>query len=147
MTDYILNEWFWEDICGNNTLSDQQKVVRFLNLLLTTTDRIVIIIGSKFDKKAWYACREEQHGVGKSFLLGIRQDLSRCKLLKESEVPIFPDELKNKVKDDDYYLVQAALAVPNSIIVTTDNPLITSMRETGIPCIHRDELYNQFTIN
>lgn len=144
---YVINEWLWADLSRQNGPENRTEALRFLEVLLTRPDRVIIVIGSAFDEKAWRMCKSGDlvlRELGKFFVRGIRQDQLKCQLLRQEELSSLPGSLATMVKPDDQYLVQAALAVPCSVIITGDRPLKKVLDDAGIPCELRDRFLQTF---
>jgi hypothetical protein len=138
VASYVINEWFWADLRGDN---GKVKLTESFELLIrfgSSPHQMVIAVGSAFDDKAWGLCNAAP-GIARMFMLTIRQDSERCLLLHRDSWAPFPEELLSKVKPADRYLVQTCLAVPESILVTTDQPLLEAVTAYGIPCLYRND--------
>jgi hypothetical protein len=102
----------------------------------------VIIEGSQFDRKAWNLCKSTNPLVVRSvvaFVKDVRQNSDRCLILKPEAAATLPDELAERIKPDDRYLIQAQLAVAGAVLVTTDNPLREVLGRAGLGCMSREE--------
>jgi len=75
----------------------------------------------------------------RTYVTTLRQDSKRCLILKAEKVPDLPDDLASSIKDDDHYLVRAQLAVEGAVLVTTDAPLMDSVKSHGLQCMTREE--------
>ena len=146
MADLILNEWVWADALGENGIELQKQTFRLLERLASRLDRIVVVRGSSFHQKAWKLCIASSRPsleMAKFFKLNFLYNSRNCLILDEQSLPPFPSNLGG-VNPDDHYLVQAQLAVPGSLIVTTDAPLKTALDGHGIPCELRDAFVNRY---
>lgn len=142
MALYILNEWLWADIVGENGLPHRREALALIDKLRQSSDQIVIVQDSPFDRKAYAACKSGDFFTGRiagAFAKAIRQDLSRCRILDPDEVEPLPEEFRRDgVKPDDDYLIQAQRACPEATIVTTDRPLAAILDRHGVPWRFRD---------
>ena len=138
MSQFVLNEWFWADLRGDNGQNKRAETFQFLQRLAASEHQIVVTLGTAFDTKAWNLCVSAPE-FGRAFVLLLRQDSERCLILHESVLRELPASIELKVKPDDRYLVQTCLAVPGATLVTTDTPLAEAVKEAGINCISREE--------
>ncbi len=138
MASYVFNEWFWADLRGDNREVKKAETFGLLIRFGSSSHRMVIAVGSAFDNKAWSLCKAAPD-IGRIFMKTIRLNSERCHLLHGDSWAPFPEELSSKVKPADRYLVQTCLAVPESILITTDRPLLEAVTTHGIPCLHRNE--------
>ncbi len=72
-------------------------------------------------------------------MAAVRFDSLKCVVLSPGDVPSLSGTVVGMVKDDDQYLVQAQLAAPGSLIVTTDVPLMAALDELGHAYLPREE--------
>ncbi len=108
----------------------------------STQHQIVIIEGSAFDQKAWALCKNSNpivQRIAAVYVTAVRQDRDRCLILPAGSVNPLPVELAALIKPDDRYLVEAQLSVPESVLVTTDNPLREVLGGAGLKSISREE--------
>ena len=138
MSQYVLNEWFWADLRGDNGSDRQTATLLFLQRLATSQHQIIIVANSPFDVKAWNLCVTAPE-FGRAFVLLLRQNFERCRILHPEDLPPFPPHLEPTIKLDDRYLVQTCLAVPGCTLITTDTPLAAALKSLGISCVSRDE--------
>jgi hypothetical protein len=144
---FVINEWLWADLSGDNGRALQFQAIRLIENLIASDHQIVVIEGSEFDRKAWKLCKSSNELVIQAvvaFVTSIRQDSDRCLILKPDAVVALSNELAAVIKPDDHYLIQAQQAVEGSIIVTTDNPLRGILRGAGLVCISREEFFSAF---
>lgn len=138
MASYVINEWLWSDLRGDNGEVKRAETFGLLIRFGSSSHQIVIAVGSAFETKSWALCKSAPD-VGRMFMLTIRLNSERCHLLYQDSWAPFPEELASKVKPADRYLVQTCLAVPGSTLITTDQPLLEALITYGIPCLHRNE--------
>lgn len=149
MSVYVLNEWLWADLAGENGAVARRQAFTTMERFAESTYQLIVVYQSRFDKKAWALCRSHDvvsQRLGRAFVLLIRSNLDRCRILYPQDLVPLPEELVAAVKPDDHYLVQACLTVPGSILVTVDNPLGEVLAARGLSWIHRDALVAQFSI-
>lgn len=147
MADFVINEWIWSDLSGENGLDLQRETFDVVLKFHFSRHRIVIIKGSQFDLKAWSLCRNENpmivQRIGGAFVKNIRQS-ERCLVLSPQLVDSLPDDLASAVKPDDHYLVQAQRSVAGAILVTTDEPLRDATARAGLPSLDRKDFLRQY---
>lgn len=150
MADFVINEWFWSDLSGENGLESQRQSFRLIEIFPHLEHRIITIEGSAFDQKAWDLCRNTNSMIVQrlagAFVKNVRQS-NRCLILKPEMVKALPPELIPRIKLDDHYLVQAQLAVAGAILVTTDTPLREAVAEFGLECQSREQFLQQYVLN
>src|SRR5216684_8011417 len=141
MTALILDEWLWSDLKLTNGLPKQKESVALLLALQNTPDRLIVVIESPFEKKFWDLCKTANDSIQRNAVKIFRSiffDSSKCLQISRDELPAIPLALQENCKEEDQYLVQAQHAVPGSIIITTDQPLIKLLNDQSLPCEHRD---------
>ena len=147
MADFVLNEWLWSDLSGETDTRKQEDSYRILVVLTQGSDRLVVVEGSAFAQKCWRLSKvasdvlqRDAVKVFKSLLV----DPAKCLRLDPTTLIDPPPELAARCKADDYYLIQAQQAVPDSTVVTTDNDLVEALQASGLPCRRRDEWVREY---
>ncbi len=142
MADFVLNEWLWSDLSGETDARKQKESYGILVALIQGSDRLVVVEGSAFVQKCWRlskvasdVLRRDAVKLFKSLLV----DPARCLRLGSTTLKDPPSGLARRCKADDYYLIQAQQAVPDSTVVTTDNELMDALQASGLLCLRRDE--------
>jgi len=142
MALYILNEWLWADIVGENDHPNRREALALIDTLRRSSDLVVIVQDSPFERKSFGACKSHDlltSQIAGAFAKAIRQDLTRCRILRPHEVEPLPEEFRRDgVKPDDDYLIQAQRACPEATIVTTDRPLAAILARHSVPWLFRD---------
>jgi len=139
---FVLNEWLWADSFGDNGAERQKEAFNVIVKLAASEHQIVVIVGSRFDEKAWKLCKSTNTNVAKiakAYFNVLRINSNRCLLLKSESVAELPEGLSESIKDDDHYLVRAQLSVNGAVLVTTDEPLRNVVMQAGLNCLSRDE--------
>ncbi len=148
MALYILNEWLWADIVGENGLSHRREALALIEKLRQSSDQIVIVQDSPFERKSFGACKSHDlftSQLAGAFAKAIRQDLTRCRILGPDEIEPLPEEFRRDgVKPDDDYLVQAQRACPEATIVTTDRPLADILARHSLHWRFRDDFLREY---
>lgn len=144
MASYVINEWFWADLRGDNGSEMQSETFSALERFASSNHRMVVAVGSAFNAKAWALCKNPATArIGRLFVKTIWEDSERCLLVLSESLVALPEVMASRVKPDDRYLVQACLTVPLSILVSTDQPLLTAVTSHGIPSLHRNDFLRQ----
>jgi hypothetical protein len=144
---FVVNEWLWADLSGANGPQPQCEAFGFIERFPATQHRIVIIEGSAFDHKAWALCKSSNpivQRIAAFYVTAVRQDRDRCLILPAESVNPLPADLAATIKPDDRYLAEAQLSVPESILVTTDNPLREALGRAGLESISREEFLRAY---
>ena len=141
MADYVLNEWVWGDLRGENGVEKQGETFKLLCVMLEKADRLVVVKGSAFDKKAWDLCGADDvllRKMGAFYRGNFRFNSGACIELNQAGLGGLPDVLAD-VEARDRYLVQSLRAVAGSILISTDRYLLAVVNRNGMNCQHRDE--------
>ena len=140
---FVINEWLWSDLSGDNHLQAQREAFRVIEKLPTSDHQIVVIEDSPFDRKAWILCRNDNpmivQRIAGLFVASVRQNSDRCLILKPNAVVVIPAELAGATNPDDHYLIQALLTAAGATLVTTDNALREAVSNAGHPCLSRND--------
>lgn len=143
MAIFVINEWLWSDLSGDNGPKPQFETFSVIEKLPASEHRIVLIEGSPFDLKAWKMCKSTNpmvvQRIGGLFVKIVRENLDLCIILRPESVAALPDDLASTIKADDHYLLRTQLSVPGAILVTTDNPLREAVEKAGRSCLSRKE--------
>jgi hypothetical protein len=138
---FVINEWLWHDVVGDNGESAMREALKVIEAL-SLDHQIVVIEGSPFDQKA-FASYQHKNMISARlaglYVRDIRQNSDRCIVIRPAEAAEFPEALTSSVKPDDRYLVQALLSMPGSTLVTTDRDLFDAVRGAGLSCLSRNE--------
>jgi len=139
---FVINEWLWHDLAGENHALARIQATDMLSALAHSDHTIIIIPHSAFDDKAWGLCSSHDpttRWLGGIFVRLIRQNSARCMILGEAQILALDPQLARQVKQDDQYLLQACLSQPQATIVTTDKPLQKVLKRNNIPFLSREE--------
>lgn len=146
MADFVVNEWLWSDLAGDNGRRNQRDALRFIEGFPKCDHRIIVIAASAFDQKAWGLCKSANplvQRIAATYVLNVRVS-DRCVALRPETLDPLPDNIAAIIKPDDHYLVQAQLAVTGSILATTDAPLRAAVAEAGLSCLSREEFLTRY---
>jgi hypothetical protein len=133
-TPLILNEWVICDLTCENGEECQKETYEFLARVARKRDYLVLLHGSPWMHKAYrfvkVAGRDQNlRRLSKFLFRTFILDPSKGKMFISGDIPSMPRELESIVSADDSYLVALCLAVPESIIVTTDTKLMAALRD------------------
>jgi hypothetical protein len=148
VASFVINEWLWSDLSGDNGLQAQREAFRVIERLPTSEHRIVVVENSPFDRKGWYLCRGDNpmvvQRIGGVYKDSVRLNSDRCLILKGEAVANLSEGLAAAINPDDHYLVQAQLTVDGAILVTTDADLCTAVINAGLNCMSREEFLDTY---
>ncbi len=150
MSDLVIDEWLWADLCGQNTEKAQKDTINFLQAIFKKCDKIVIVKGSRFVKKYWDLCkydhRDKYHNIVKYIVDNFWYNSKKTVILEESSLGPIPENMAGLINLDDHYLVQALLSSEAQTLITTDVPLRDTLIENGLNCMLRDEFIADYIL-
>ncbi len=142
---FVINEWLWADI--EDTGARHTEAAMFVGAFFQSTHQLVMVLESKFDRKALASCKSENPNARLLAVrfLNRRFDLERCMLLRTGELAELTPQLAARVNKDDHYLVRALLTVEGSVLVTHDSKLRQALADAGLSdrCLTREEFLEQ----
>ena len=147
MAVFVINEWLWADLSGDNGVQSQREALTVIEKLPSSAHQIVVIEGSRFDQKAWNLCKSTSPTVQRIaglYVRNIRLNSDRCIILKPDATVPLPDELASATKPDDHYLLHAQLSAAGAILVTTDNPLREAAHRAGLIWLSREDFLSTY---
>lgn len=144
MAKFILDEWLWADLGGENGPERQRESFRLLEAIHGRCDRIVIVEESPFARKFWSLARQAGPGDPrrkpvKLFKLGFLLNSEKADMFHAGSAHPPEEDLEEPVNPDDRYLVRALRVSRADALVTTDGRLIELLRPGNLPVRHRDE--------
>lgn len=125
-TPLVVNEWLIHDLRGDNGEERQREGLQFLVVLVKKCDHLVVLEGSQWMAKAYNLMTHSELKIRQaSIYLRSKVLLDPLKITKRNpkDISVLPEKLKALVSAEDEYLIQLHLAVPGSIVVTTDEDL------------------------
>lgn len=134
---FIIDEWFWHDLAGENGEERQKEAFMFLKCIFKICDKIVIMKESPFIKKFWHFSKTILPEIIKFFKNCFLFNSEKCKLVDYTDKYTLSD-----VKPDDLYLYNLYYILEDEIdkcVITTDKPLIEVFRKNGLKIEYRDE--------
>ena len=152
MAHFILDEWLWSDLRGENRAGNpkaQSQSFALLEKIFEICDKIVIVEGSAFSRKLWSLSKEAtdpvRRGIVKYFKDKFLYNPNKVVKLNQDDLVAIDQSLAAQTQTKDHYLIQAHLAYRESVIVTTDSGLESALRQHNIPCEHRNTFIERYT--
>ena len=137
----VIDEWLWADL-GCDDSARRNEAFQFLKAIFAKCDKMVLVKDSPFARKAdafWshtdWPRRQIAIYLNEKFWWNTEKTLRK----NADELLELPEIFQDEVKPADRYLVSAFLTTNAQVIVTTDNPLIDTLRKHGITCEHREK--------
>ena len=131
----VINEWIFADIEGANGYAAHRETHNFLQKLLQGNDKIAVVDGSQWMRKAWglmrhYNVSDDDVSVRESSIL-IQQiiwDDDKCVRLQDPDIHAAdaPAEVIAAVianAPEDEYLIRLYFAAQADLLITTDEKL------------------------
>lgn len=144
----VVDEWLIHDLSGENGRKAQGQAYRFLSKLKDKCDRLVVLRGSVWVKKAYALMKSLDPDVQRlsRFLhLSILRDLKKCQYLEKCEVHALPEDVAAKVPRKDIYLVETCCSAATAAFVTTDRTLFDCLQAAcHINVRLRDEFLEEY---
>ncbi len=138
--DFVVNEWLPEYLRPTASLEERKKASAFLKPFITKPkDRIVVLEPSDFLRKIHCFRKEFDYDIEsryfyKKFIKAILENLEKCLQITESDSPVLPVELQDKLSQGNFFsdtcLLKAAQYSDSKIMVTTDERLQKNMSDT-----------------
>lgn len=144
---FIIDEWFWADLNGENGVEKQKETSEFIETLFKRCDRIAVALDSEFQQKGWEfsskAIDVTRRGIARLYFGKIK---SNSQKYEEVDIGDIREVDLEGIDSDDMYLVKTRCKV-NAPIITTDNNLINALKSKDISCSHRDEFLREYFKN
>lgn len=145
---FIVNEWLWADLNGDNGKERQGEAFSFLETLYNKCDKIAVARSSKFQQKerdfSGNAIDEIKRKIARFYFGYIKFNSLKYKEVDIKDIKEEGAGLKN-VNPDDVYLVKTHYKT-EAPIITTDNRLIDTLqsKNINIPCKQRDQFLKEY---
>lgn len=139
---YVLNEWVFHDLLGENGGNAFIETGRFLVAFNISADRLVIPPQRRWNKKAHRLMRmTDPRGRQISQLFhSLLRDSNRAVRPTPEDLPPISQELQEQTPPEDLYLVLAYVATNADLLITTDEKLCSALAQNGeVNCQLRDE--------
>ena len=133
----VVNEWLLDYSVPGTDKTRVSQVNQFFQKFYSSPSKIVIGRETPFTTKFHrFFKQHERDLVFKKNYLKLHnllfKNTLRTRILEESEIERLPDELLTGIHDDDWYLLELANTVKESVIITTDSRLIKALAEKKI---------------
>ena len=150
MKRFVVDEWLWADLGGENGQMAQRQSFLFLEKIFELCDQLITVEDSPFIKKFYNLCKEASLGDPKQKIVKVFKNqfllnAQKLKLIKKQDLQELPPKFVPMVKEDDHYLIQAYLSSQADLIVTTDNPLIEVLNnQSSVNCQDRNSFLSDY---
>ena len=145
---YVLNEWVFHDLLGENGGDAFKKTAEFLTSFDRSTDKLVIPTEERWTQKAYLLMRmtdvrgRQVSKIFRSLLL----NSDRAVRLTPEDLPQIAQELQDQAPPEDLYLVLAYVATNADHLITTDEKLHSALdQHDEVNCRLRDEFLTSYT--
>jgi len=151
MRRFVLDEWLWADLGGENGEKAQQESLQLLLKIFERCDQLVTVEGGAFLEKFYRLCEiaedsgDPRRRIVRVFKYQFLYNSKKLICLSEEELPDLPEEMANTIEEKDRYLVRAYWASDAELVVTTDNPLLEALRSGNVKCQHRDSFLPHYS--
>ena len=130
---FIVDEWLWHDVRGENGEERRVQAFRFLETLCGKCDILVTLRHSPFEQKFFETCQRSENttrAIVRLFRLAIYNNQQKYLSVEEDDCSLPLEGVP--AKPDDLYLVRLA-ASGYGTVVTSDHPLIQILQERNTP--------------
>ncbi len=154
---FVINDWFLEDLQGQNDdpsseapKNKQIDAAKFLDTFSRNSDRIAVMIGSSWMKKAYHMMKVSRPEIRETskILQSILYDPEKCILIHPDSAPALSAAIIQAINDDDdHYLFQCYFQANADLLVTTDQRLYNSILESPIDAVRiqmRDDFLAEY---
>ena len=145
---YVLNEWVFHDIIGENGRDAFIETVRFLVAFHSSGDRLVIPPKRRWNEKAHGLMRMTDTRVRQISQLfhSLLRDSNRAVRPTPGAPPPISQELQEQTPPEDIYLVLAYVSTNADRLITTDEKLCSALAQNAeVNCQLRDEFLTSYT--
>lgn len=145
---FILNEWVFSDLDGENGISAQEETATFLKTLATTNDAIAVLRPSPWLRKAWGLHKRNdarRRALSQLLQRAILRNQDKCRFVVPGDVLPVPESIEIVTPPEDAYLVQTYLSVGADALITTDEKLQDAL--AGVPEVNvhlRDDFLSTY---
>lgn len=142
---FIIDEWLWSDLSGENGEEKQKIALFFIEKLFRKCDSIAVAKDSRFQEKEYSFSKSASNDVVKRGIARFYFAFIRSNSQKYKEINIEEEENKMDltINLDDIYLIKTYNRTKASII-TTDTKLKKELDARNIPCRLRDEFLTNY---
>ena len=144
----VLNEWIFHDLLGQNGVELQRETSDFVNALFYSDDALVLPDEPRWMRKAYQLMATGNPELrAASIQLHTLMQTSRVIDVRAMERRITPPpDLRDRLPEEDIYLVEAYLSASADALVTTDCGLHGALADfSSVDCsLRRDFLAGYF---
>ena len=143
---YVLNEWVFHDLLGENGDDAFKDTGRFLVAFHRSDDRLVAPPERRWNEKAYRLMQmTDPRGTQISQLFhNLLRDSNRAIRPTHEDFPQISQELQEQTPPEDLYLVLAYAVTDADLLVTTDEKLHAALSQSGeVNC----QLRNEFLVS
>lgn len=140
---FVIDEWVFHDLAGDNGEDRQKEAVNFLDHLRRICDHMAAPRRSPWATKL---CGFVAHADRSPALVGLRDfvrallfDAAKVRLVEPTELLPLQQPVAACIPAKDTYLVQVTCALAASALVTTDGPLLDACAKAGVRAVARDD--------
>ncbi|OGH57628.1 MAG: hypothetical protein A3G34_13915 [Candidatus Lindowbacteria bacterium RIFCSPLOWO2_12_FULL_62_27] len=149
MSPLILDEWLWADLLGENGVERQKQASAFLLAIRTICNPIVIVKGSKFERKTFNFWKNAGFDatlrkIAKFYRSEFWSNSVKTIRIEAGQLKPLWGDLQKQVNPDDHYILQAYFTIQKCVIVTTDTRLKPLLDSKNIDCKYRDEFVSEY---
>lgn len=127
---FILDEWVFSDLKGNNGEGKQMETREFLILLVKICDKIVILKNSPITNKILDLMSVQVPAIrqfNRFFEQKILRNSKKTLLVKQEELKPLGESMRVSLHRKDHYLIQTCLAVNKATFVSVDGRLANQL--------------------
>jgi len=143
---YIIDEWLWSDLCGENGPDKQKEAFDFIQMLCKKCDKIIVAKGSPFEEKTFNFFEQANNDIFKKKIAKFYKNhiMFNSKKYQKVDISDVEDIPIQGIKPDDMYLIKTYKKIENATIITTDNKLIEILKQNNIDCCDRDNFLKNY---
>ena len=144
---YVLNEWVFHDLLGENGRKRFQETVSFVDAFVASGDQLVRPAEKRWLCKAGRLMRLSSP-VGRLASKAFRTllwDLNRTIHQNTVDLTSVPPVLAKQTPPEDLYLVAAYIQADADLLVTTDETLFNALANaSNLNCVMRDPFLDNY---
>lgn len=143
---FIIDEWLWHDINGENGEEKQKEAFNFLLCICKICNKIAYMENSPFVKKFWEISKiaggnEELRRIVKFFKNNFIYNSEKCEIY---QYEVSQPDLNIKPDDAYIYSLYNKIGSKTKKIISTDMDLIEEFKKNNIGAYHRDEFIKNY---
>jgi len=147
---FVINEWLFSDLRGENGNEKSVESFEFLKKLIHNRDRIAVLYGSPWLKKAYDLMAVKDRGIktiSRFLHKRVLLDSHICLYIHPNDSNEIDEEIRKQIPDDDLYLIKTYLYSKADAFITTDQRLINAIsciKTLNIILVHRDDFLKDY---